>query len=518
MSSASTTCVTGFIVHSFTRSIRGVSTICLVGRCDDHRTFAVLLTNVRPGFFVRKSDLPRAREVAHAAEIGPDAQVRTIDGEPCARLRFATDRDSQGSSAQLRRAGVRTYEADIDTTDALLMDHAIHGSLTITGVPQPGRHVDLVFLDPTLSSATWQPELSILSLDIETGSEGEVFAIGLCFEAPWRQAATREVLYTGMADFGSTGVAEGGYPFTACRLASERELLTAFFSRFSELDPDIITGWNVIDFDWQKLTQRSAVLGVRCMAGRSDEPALFLPADRRASGPASRGSTRTGEENAPNESGPFTTATMFIPGRQVIDGIRLLRYGPENFAAQSLDFVANAVLGMGKTVVAETGEEKVAEIERLRQEDPEALCRYCLQDAVLVNRILERTGLLKLTIARCLLIGVSLSRAWMSIRSFDFIYVEAMHRRGLVAPTLGVDALGMESAPGGAILTPVPGLFNWVMVFDFKSLYPSVIRTFNIDPVTLIRTTGNAAGNSHDVVVAPNGAGFAREPGILPEL
>ncbi|WP_455381778.1 DNA polymerase domain-containing protein, partial [Salinispira pacifica] len=191
------------------------------------------------------------------------------------------------------------------------------------------------------------------------------------------------------------------------------------------------------------------------------------------------------------------------------------------FSAQSLEHVAGVVLGTGKTISAESGLEKIEEIERLRSDDPEALCRYCLHDAVLVSRILERTGLLALTIKRCLLIGVSLSRAWMSIRSFEFLYIEAMHRRGVAAPTLGVDALAMEAAPGGAILTPEPGLFRWVMVFDFKSLYPSVIRTFNIDPVSLIRggSFGAPDGDeSGSPIVAPNGARFSRAPGILPGI
>ena len=31
-----------------------------------------------------------------------------------------------------------------------------------------------------------------------------------------------------------------------------------------------------------------------------------------------------------------------------------------------------------------------------------------------------------------------------------------------------------------------PGLYDSVLVFDYKSLYPSIIRTFLIDPVGLI--------------------------------
>lgn len=528
--------VTGFIVHSFTRTIRGISTLCLVGRCADHRNFAVLLTNVRPAFRVRKSDLPRVRESGFSVQEVAETGLCTLDGESCAELRFNAESRARAAADGLRRLGVRTYEADVDTVDSYLMDRGIHGSMTISGSSQPGRHVDLVFLDPTLSAAVWQPELSVLSMDIETGRDGSIFAISCHLTEPWHETPAQEVLYCDMEGFGDIARSEEGSPFTARRFESERDLLTAFFARVCELDPDIITGWNVIDFDWQRLCERAAALGVGCRIGRSDEPARFLPAGRPGNAgrngrgerlrPSSRKSAdrpadeEHGEDLSIADAGAFTTAAMFVPGRQVIDGIRLLRYGPQNFSAQSLENVANVVLGAGKTIAAESAGAKIAEIERLKAEDPAALCRYCLHDSVLVSRILERTGLLALTVARCLLIGISLSRAWMSIRSFDFIYIEAMHRRGLAAPTLGVDALAMDAAPGGAILTPMPGLFRWVMVFDFKSLYPSVIRTFNIDPVTLVRSGGGGGRHSGaaDLIAAPNGARFSREPGILPEL
>jgi DNA polymerase-2 len=54
-----------------------------------------------------------------------------------------------------------------------------------------------------------------------------------------------------------------------------------------------------------------------------------------------------------------------------------------------------------------------------------------------------------------------------------------------------------------------------VLVFDFKSLYPSLIRTFNIDPLTHVPSPASGA----DVIRTPGGAAFRRdEDGILPAL
>jgi DNA polymerase-2 len=65
------------------------------------------------------------------------------------------------------------------------------------------------------------------------------------------------------------------------------------------------------------------------------------------------------------------------------------------------------------------------------------------------------------------------------------------------------------------VLEPVTGLHRNVWVFDFKSLYPSVIRTFNIDPLSYVPDAGASA--DLDLIRTPGGA-FRREPAILPGL
>jgi DNA polymerase-2 len=98
-----------------------------------------------------------------------------------------------------------------------------------------------------------------------------------------------------------------------------------------------------------------------------------------------------------------------------------------------------------------------------------------------------------------------------------------MHARSLVAPSAGVDRLPQGEAPGGAILKPHPGLFSDVLIFDYKSLYPSIIRTFNIDPLAFVDMEegypeGSSPPSPSRTITAPNGARFARSDGVLPEL
>jgi len=66
---------------------------------------------------------------------------------------------------------------------------------------------------------------------------------------------------------------------------------------------------------------------------------------------------------------------------------------------------------------------------------------------------------------------------------------------------------------GGHVLEPIAGLYRNVWVFDFKSLYPSIIRTFNIDPLSYV---ANPLDDTH-LIHTPGGA-FRREPAILPGM
>ena len=73
------------------------------------------------------------------------------------------------------------------------------------------------------------------------------------------------------------------------------------------------------------------------------------------------------------------------------------------------------------------------------------------------------------------------------------------------------DAADGPGSPGGYVMDSIPGLYDNVLVLDFKSLYPSIIRTFQIDPLGL-------AVPGDDAVPGFLEAHFARKGAILPEL
>ena len=97
--------------------------------------------------------------------------------------------------------------------------------------------------------------------------------------------------------------------------------------------------------------------------------------------------------------------------------------------------------------------------------------------------------------------------------AFEHLYMPMMHRQGFVAPNLG-DIAG-ENSPGGFVMDSKSGLYNSVLVLDYKSLYPSIIRTFLIDPVGLVE---GMRSPDDETVEGFRGARFSRTRHCLPAI
>src|SRR5690606_21862639 len=151
---------------------------------------------------------------------------------------------------------------------------------------------------------------------------------------------------------------------------------------------------------------------------------------------------------------------------------------------------------------------------RMYRDDLAAFALYARTDARLAWDIVHRLSLVSLAFERSQLAGMMPDRVAASIASFDFVYLSELRKLSLVAPTVrSGDARVHAAQQGGHVLEPLAGLHRNVWVFDFRSLYPSVIRTFNIDPLSYVPDPSPA----DDLIRTPAGA-FRREPGILPRL
>jgi DNA polymerase-2 len=473
----------GFILHPTYYVEKGRPVVHLFGKDDQQETFVVRDDRVRPQFFVRQEDLPAARRLS--AFPSEPSTFTTPSGEALSRVFVPTPPDAPGLRDPLEAAGIPTYEADIPFATRYLMDRGVRGAVRIEGEPVPGRRVGWIYHNPEIRPASWVPELDILSIDIETDPAGErLLSIGLYGRG------VAEVLLLGPAPEISE---EHGGPITVISCRDEAEILRRLVERLRTVDPDVLTGWNVIDFDLAVLERFFLRHRIPFELGRADLPCR-LRLDRTAWG-ASR---------------------AIVPGRVVLDGLSLLRDAFIRLEDYRLETAARAILGEGK--VPTGGDSRAEEILRLFEEDRGTFVRYNLTDARLAAEIVEARDLLGLAVRRSLLTGMPLDRVSASIASFDFLYLSELHRRGQVGPTVRADR-PPEATVGGFVFDSVPGIYENVAVLDYKSLYPSLIRTFRLDPLALLPGSGSPGEPPEDeVVTAPNDARFRRTGGILPEL
>jgi DNA polymerase-2 len=334
-----------------------------------------------------------------------------------------------------------------------------------------------VFDNPTLRPADVEVEPRVLSFDIETDAKGErLLAISLY--AP----GVDEVL---IVDPDNRAM-----PENAIRCADELAAFDAFCDRIKKLDPDVLTGWNIVDFDLSALQRIATRLHHPFCLGR-DISAMRI---RKA-------------------EGYFGSGNAQIPGRLVLDGIDLLRGAFVRMDDYSLDAVGREVLGEGKAVAGDV-RDRIGEIMHNYQHDLPAFALYARTDARLAYQIVEKLNLVQLAYARSRLTGMTPDRVAASIASFDFLYLTELERLGIVSSSVrGDDSRVHAAQQGGHVLDPVTGLHRNVWVFDFKSLYPSIIRTFNIDPLAYVADPAPDA----DLIHTPGGA-FRREPAILPRM
>ena len=250
----------GFILHPTWYLERGRPVVHLFGKLASGETFVVRDGRPRPHFFVLARELPAALGIValHASE----SPWTAPGGEPLGRVGLNLPSDAASLQARLEIHGFATYEADLPFVTRYLVDAGIRGSTRIEGPWQPGRRVGRIYQDPELSPESWVPALSVLSLDIETTPDlQQVLSVAL-----WGES-TREVI---VLRPGAVGTDNGpmaipdrvaDVPGSSVAIAeTERDLLLLFQERVHAIDPDILTGWNVIDFDLRVLQQRFEAL------------------------------------------------------------------------------------------------------------------------------------------------------------------------------------------------------------------------------------------------------------------
>ncbi len=429
-------------------------------------------------FFLLESALHTAREVLAGVpglEIKP-VQLRSFTLAPVVGLYFKQYRQARRTADELRARGLDPLEADINPADRYLMERFVAGGAHLYGEPRR-RGQYLLLENPAVKSSQYRPALKVVSFDIETAMEG-LHLYSIAVHGKSTDGEVRQVFMSG----------KGAQQAFVVTCANQEDVLQAFLDWIADYDPDVLIGWNVVNFDTRYLQRVADHLGRRLLLGRERRP----------------GHWREQDEDGERYSVQFS-------GRVILDGIELLRAAFYRFESFSLETVARQLLGDGKLL---HGSDRGAEITRQFREDKTSLAEYNLKDCELVSDIFDATAMLDFALARSAVTGLNLDRMGGSVASFDNLYLPRLHRAGYVAPNASSEHI---ASPGGFVLDSTPGIYEHVLLLDFKSLYPSIIRTFFIDPLGLALGVSGQLPAQQTVAGFLNGC-FARDGHILPAL
>ncbi len=472
----------GFIVYQGSEVRDNKQYVYLFGRLENNETF-LAINHFLPYFYIRTADRKKAEKLDFGSRnllindfIYQDTDFINFDGEPVTKITLNVSKEVGGLRQLFADWGIKSYEADIRYTQRFMIDKDLKGSIDIEGEferPSEGT-IDRMYAEPTIKPAQdYFPKLKVLSIDIETDKHaGELYAIGL---------------YT--PTFQKVLIRKKGNFKNAEAIPDEERLLERFQELVLEIDPDILTGWNFIDFDLKCLQDRFKKSKIEFRLGRSNKPCKLRLSDSF-----------------------FKDSSADIPGRIVLDGIHLLKISHVKLDDYKLETASKMFVGEGKIF---SGPNRHDQIDVAFDKDPQLLIDYNLKDAKLAYDVIEKSDTLNLTIRRSLLTRLPLDRVQGSIAALDSIYLKALQEIKVVAPS-SANLERDERIKGGYVLEPQPGIYDNILVFDFKSLYPSIMRTFNIDPYRFVPAA--KAKNKKDLIEAPNGAYFKREEGVLPKL
>jgi DNA polymerase I len=284
---------------------------------------------------------------------------------------------------------------------------------------------------------------------------------------------------------------------------NEKDMLEEFVKIVEAFDPDIFVGYNINNFDIPYIFERLKVCKVSRALGRCKRKEMNC----RKIGIRFRNS---------------------VTGRFVVDVYDLIK---ESVGKGLLRLKRYALGDVSKELI---GEEKInishGEIGKYwngNEEQVEKLIEYARRDADLALKLLLEKDMLSKFIELSKISGLILQDALdggestrlenLLLREFgkrDFVIPNRPSPDEILKRTDEREAMGLK---GALVLEPEMGLHtNCVVYLDFRSMYPSILISYNICPTTLVLTKENV-----ESINTPYNVKFVSpkiREGILPEI
>ncbi|HEV8594281.1 MAG TPA: DNA polymerase domain-containing protein, partial [Thermoplasmata archaeon] len=439
--------------------------IQIFGRTREGKSIAIEHSGFRPYFYAMNPSQPlRGAFKGDAGVIALEEVTLEVDGAPtpCMKVVLKHPWRTPEYREKARKYGSTPLAADIPFQHRFIYDMDLGAAVTVYGREQEhgGRYTTDLFLiaERFEPCEPFRPALRILSFDIENSiQDGHIFCIGVAYR-------------------------EAGAIKTRILTGNEKEIVEGFVKLVDELDPDIISGYNIDGYDLPVLLERAAKNGVPKVGLARDHSEFFHIGER----------------------------FWRLDGRIVTDvwwAVKAERLSLR-MKQETLDYVARQLLGEGKH------ELQRRKIDEEWERDRDKVIKYCINDADLSLRILEKIGRIEKTLDLAAVSKLPLEDVLHGRTSnlIDSILIRAADRRGIAVPMMKMRGGRVEQIEGGYVHSLQPGLYEWVISLDFRAMYPSLIIENNICFTTV---------SPRGTVVSPTGAKFLaadEKKGLLPGI
>ena len=357
-----------------------------------------------------------------------------------------------------KRMGFHVLAADIPFHHRFIYDMDMGSCIRVTGEPVEGNYVtDLILkMDSFETIESFDPGLKILSFDLENSIE-------------------HDYIYTICAVTEEDGIYEPCEPITG----NEKDIITQFSDLIRKEDPDIITGYNIDNYDIKKILDRA----------QFNKMKDAMPWGRDL------GQPRVVSDRFWRLKGRIISDAWWAAKKEL---------RPKQ---ETLNAVSKQVLGETKLDV------DPKKMDSEWKNNKEKVLEYCIKDAELALKILLSVGTIRKGMDLATVAKLPLDDALNagSSQLADSLLIRAADRHKIAVPLTGRRET-TEQIEGGYVHTMNPGLYHWVCVLDFKSMYPSLIIAKNICFTTL---------SPNGEIMSPSGARFLspeKREGLLPTI
>lgn len=289
---------------------------------------------------------------------------------------------------------------------------------------------------------------------------------------------------------------------------TERDLLLAWRNFLRQVDPDIIIGYNICNFDLSYLVQRADTLNIKefPILGRLRSSVVRVKATKFSS----------------RQLGTRESKEVAIEGRVQLDLLQAIQRDYK-LSSYSLNSVSAHFLGEQKEDVHHS---IITDLQNGSAETRRRLAVYCLKDAYLPQRLLDKLMFIYNYVEMARVTGVPISfllSRGQSIKVLSQLLRKAK-QKNLVLPNVRRGGSEQGTYEGATVLEPRAGFYEKpIATLDFASLYPSIMMAYNLCYCTLVTPGDSEKLNIPPECLnkTPSGDKYVKpelQKGILPEI